>query len=141
MKDGRRLLGDGKTIEGTLLGFIGGMAVIVGETLLSPALNSFAAGWSVALPDMNLFVGFMIVLGAILGDIGGSFIKRRLGYERGRSVPGLDQLNFIIGALIFSYWFTQITPLMIIYMLVLTPGLHKLFNMIGHRGGVKQVPW
>jgi CDP-2,3-bis-(O-geranylgeranyl)-sn-glycerol synthase len=140
-RDGRRIFGDGKTIEGTLVGFIGGMAVITGEIILMPALNSFASEWSVVLPEMTLFAGFMIVLGAILGDLCGSFIKRRMGFERGRNAPGLDQLNFIIGALIFGYWFIQITPLMILYMAVLTPGLHRLFNVIGHRGGVKQVPW
>lgn len=141
LKDGRRIFGDGKTIEGTFVGFVAGMAVVVAETLLSPALNAIAGNWSVALPTMTIFVGFMIVLGAILGDLCGSFIKRRLGYERGRSVPGLDQLNFIVGALVLSYWFTQVTPLMIVYMVVMTPVLHRLFNIIGHRGGVKQVPW
>lgn len=140
-RDGRRLLGDGKTVEGTFLGFVAGMAVVVAESLLEPALNSFASGWSVTLPHMSLLAGFTIVAGAIAGDLGGSFIKRRAGLERGANVPGLDQLNFVIGALIFSYWFVAITPLMIVYMLALTPVLHRLFNIIGHRSGVKQVPW
>lgn len=141
LKDGKRIFGDGKTIEGTFLAFVAGFAVVLAEIMLSPALNSFAGTWSIALPELSIVAGFLLVLGAILGDLAGSFIKRRMGYERGKNVPGLDQLNFIAGAIIFGYWFIQITPLMIVYMVVLTPFLHKLFNVIGHKGGVKQVPW
>jgi CDP-2,3-bis-(O-geranylgeranyl)-sn-glycerol synthase len=139
--DGRRILGDGKTVEGTALGLAAGMAVIIAEIFLSPALNAFGAEWSVTLPPLTLFAGLMLVLGAVLGDLGGSFIKRRLGYERGAKVRGLDRLNFILGALLLAYWFIPITPLMIAYMLILTPPLHRALNVIGHKGGVKQVPW
>ena len=42
----------------------------------------------------------MLAIGSLLGDLVGSFIKRRLDIGRGAKAPILDQYNFIGGALI-----------------------------------------
>jgi CDP-2,3-bis-(O-geranylgeranyl)-sn-glycerol synthase len=139
--DGRRLFGNGKTWEG--LGFGVFMGTLIGalEMALAPGLNAYAAEFGLTLPVMTLFVAFMIALGALTGDLAGSFLKRRLGMERGADAPLLDQLNFIVGATVFAYFFTSITPGMILFMLVVTPAIHRAACIAGYKLGVKKVPW
>ncbi len=83
--DGKRILGDGKTFEGFAVGVIFGTGV--------------GAIYSAAL-DNPYFIPYSMAssIGALLGDMAGAFIKRRLGIPRGASAPILDQLFFYISA-------------------------------------------
>ena len=139
--DGNRILGDGKTIEGFTLGLIAGSFAGLLENYAQPFMNSYATLWNVQIPLINFWIGFMISLGALCGDLGGSFIKRRLGLARGKEVLFLDQWNFVIGAILFSMWFTEITIWMILMMLLLTFVIHRIANIIGHKLKVKKEPW
>jgi CDP-2,3-bis-(O-geranylgeranyl)-sn-glycerol synthase len=78
-------------------------------------------------------------LGALLGDAIGSFIKRRIGIERGRPAPLLDQLDFVIGALLLSSLVYFESFSMIIVILIITPILHLLSNIFGYLVGFKEV--
>ena len=139
--DKNRIFGDGKTIEGFGFGLFVGFLIGALEAYLYPSLNAYAMQYGVRLPLINLFVGFMIALGALCGDLGGSFIKRRLGLKRGADVPLLDQWNFLIGAVLFSFWFTEITVWMFLIMLLITPLVHRIANIIAHRIKIKKEPW
>jgi len=136
-----RIFGEGKTIKGFLMGvamgtFYGGV-----EGYLYPIFNTYSETWGVTLPTMNLFIGFMLGLGVMTGDLMGSFIKRRFGFERGYSVPILDQLNFIIGAIAFTFFLTQYTLGMILIMLIITPIIHRIANIGGYLLKIKKEPW
>jgi CDP-2,3-bis-(O-geranylgeranyl)-sn-glycerol synthase len=139
--DGNRILGDGKTIEGFSIGLLAGTFVGILESSVIPLINSYASVWNVQIPAMNFLIGFMISLGTLCGDLGGSFIKRRLGLERGKEVLFLDQWNFVIGSIIFVFMFTEITIWMILIMLVITFVIHRIANIVGHRLKVKREPW
>ncbi|XGI84410.1 CDP-2,3-bis-(O-geranylgeranyl)-sn-glycerol synthase [Halorutilales archaeon Cl-col2-1] len=138
---GRRVLGDGKTWRGSLGGFVSGfvLALVLNFVTLSlPGLSlpGFSHGAAISLP-----------LGAVLGDIGASFVKRRLGRERGESFPLLDQLDFVVGAwgltaVIDTDWFLRLfTSEIIIAVLIITPLLHLTVNVVGYKMGVKNEPW
>jgi len=77
---GARLLGDGKTWRGTAVGTLTGV-------VLALALNRIAepasAALGVDLPTFALPAAFALAFGAMCGDIGASFLKRRSGRERG----------------------------------------------------------
>ena len=139
--DKNRIFGDGKTIEGFSFGLFAGFLIGALEAYLYTDLNSYAMQFGVELPIINLFVGFMIALGALFGDLAGSFLKRRFKLKRGAEVPLLDQWNFIIGAVLFSLWFTEITIWMLLIMLVITPVVHRVANIIAHKIKVKREPW
>ena len=141
LKDGNRILGDGKTIEGFGIGLIAGSFVGVLESLIQPFLNSYAMIWNVQIPPMNFLIGFLIALGTLCGDLGGSFIKRRLGLPRGKEVIFLDQWNFVIGSVLFVFMFTEITVWMFLIMLLITFVIHRIANIIGHKLKVKKEPW
>jgi len=121
LKDGRRLLGDGVTIRGFIVGVAGGTAA---GAMMGRVLE-----------------GFLLSFGALLGDAVGSFIKRRLGIERGAPAPLLDQLNFVVGGLVLVSLVRQ-TPLSyIIVLLLITPFGHLSVNIIGYKLKLKKVPW
>jgi len=141
LSDGNRIFGDSKTIEGFAIGVIAGTFYGAIETYLYPSLNAYAGLWGASLPTMSLFIGFMIAFGALTGDLAGAFIKRRFGMKPGTDAPILDQLNFIVGAIVFSAAFTHISLPMIAIMLVVTPIVHRLVCMIGYALKLKKVPW
>jgi CDP-2,3-bis-(O-geranylgeranyl)-sn-glycerol synthase len=139
--DRNRIFGNGKTFEGFALGLFIGFLIGALEAYLYPDLNAYAMQFGVTLPLINLFIGFMISLGALCGDLGGSFIKRRFRLKRGADFPLLDQWNFIIGAVLFAMWFTEITVWMLLIMLLITPLVHRIANIIAHKLKIKKEPW
>ncbi|WP_436902007.1 CDP-2,3-bis-(O-geranylgeranyl)-sn-glycerol synthase [Halovenus halobia] len=140
----RRLLGDGKTYRGTAVGTAAGALVaLVLNQLNTTAGNLLGA----ALPTFPTLVLVALPLGAMLGDISASFLKRRTGRERGAPFPGVDQLDFVVVALLLAFlaapdWFLDSFTLpVLVVILVLTPLLHVLTNGIAYVIGVKDEPW
>lgn len=140
-RDGRRLLGDGKTWRGFILGVATG--IVVG--LLQIWVRQMA-GWEV-LPALTVLVVILLATGALLGDLVKSYFKRRLGRERGAPWLIADQYDLVAGAfalvLIFDYpWFiSTVTLPILVIILIITPILHKTVNVIGYLIRVKEVPW
>ncbi|WP_049984411.1 CDP-2,3-bis-(O-geranylgeranyl)-sn-glycerol synthase [Halorubrum sp. BV1] len=141
---GARLLGDGKTWRGTAVGTVVGVVIaLVLNAVNDPA--STAVG--VALPRFEFPAAVALAFGAMCGDIGASFLKRRSGRERGAAFPGLDQLDFVVGALALVFlvdpaWATNVFTLPVIAaVVVMTPVLHVATNVGAYALGVKNEPW
>ncbi|ELZ58631.1 MULTISPECIES: CDP-2,3-bis-(O-geranylgeranyl)-sn-glycerol synthase [Halorubrum] len=141
---GARLLGDGKTWRGTTVGTLVGVCLAVAlNALAEPA----SAAVGVDLPTFALPAAFALAFGAMCGDIGASFLKRRSGRERGAAFPGLDQLDFVVGALALAFvvdtdWAVAVfTPRVLAVVLVMTPVLHVVTNVGAYRLGLKDEPW
>lgn len=149
LKDGRRLLGDGKTWRGFAGGTLSGM--LIGGIQHTSAWVAGTGQFSFGSPLQAALLIFLLSCGALLGDILGSFIKRRAGIERGAKTPGLDQYDFLIGAtillLIFETgWFLRTYVLDgaiigLIFIVLITPPMHRAVNVLGYRLGKKDVPW
>jgi CDP-2,3-bis-(O-geranylgeranyl)-sn-glycerol synthase len=148
--DGHRILGASKTWSGFLFGSLVAVPIVLLEAwliLIAPPnlqlVPRYAATVLGALP-----VALLLTVGALTGDAVGSFIKRRLGYGNGARVLGLDQLPFVLfpiglGLLIYPTVFrtTFFSLEALLWVLLLTLGLHLLFNWIGFKIGTKKVPW
>jgi CDP-2,3-bis-(O-geranylgeranyl)-sn-glycerol synthase len=141
---GERVLGDGKTWRGTLAGTLAGTAVAL---LLNPLAPTVGGLVGFALPTFPLRVGVTLAFGAMVGDIVASFLKRRTGRERGAAFPGVDQLDFVVGALGLTAlgapaWFAETFPLpALVVVVVATPLLHVATNAIAYLLGLKDEPW
>ena len=137
--DGHRILGDGKTIRGLIGGTLCGIFAGVIQIIVSKEFEIFAVP--------TLIVVITLSFGALFGDIVKSFFKRRIGFIRGAQLPLIDQLDFVIGAWVLTYifepqWFIQNFNIeLIITVLILTPVLHRLTNIIGYRFKLKKEPW
>ena len=139
--DGRRIFGDGKTYRGLMCGVLAGIAAGALQIWLAGAY-----GWTF-LPQHTAASIIILAFGALLGDMGKSFIKRRLGKDRGESWPIADQYDLVPGAFILmlvfdpAWLFATITLPILIVILILTPLLHRAVNIIGFLCGVKKEPW
>ncbi len=148
-KDGRRLLGDGKTWKGTVGGTICG--IVLGLLAAGAADLAGVVELSYGTLLQVLWACFLLAFGSMCGDITGSYVKRRLGRKRGARTPILDQYDFFIGSILFllvgySSWFTERYwdgpgKIGLLTILILTPILHRVVNIIGHKMGKKDVPW
>jgi CDP-diglyceride synthetase len=77
------------------------------------------------------------------GDAFGSFVKRRIKYERGKSFFP-DTFLFVVFALVFVIPFVLkavYEPINLVFFIGLTLILHPLFNIIANRARLKKVPW
>ena len=135
MFEGERLLGKGKTIRGFVSGLITGFAV--GIVI---ALQPF---YPFNLPFLvKVKIGFLLSLGALTGDLFGSFVKRRMHLKSGSPSFLLDQLPFIFFALIFAYTYTfSLSVTAWLYLIILSISLHVIFNWLANKIGLKKVPW
>jgi CDP-2,3-bis-(O-geranylgeranyl)-sn-glycerol synthase len=124
--DGKRVFGANKTFQG----FFFGLAVGVGVGLVE---------WMVF--DYPFLFSLLTPLGALLGDLAAAFLKRRLGIAPGGLFPVVDQVDFVVGAVVFAL------PLGVIYwelavaVLLITPPIHLLTNMAAYKLGLKKNPW
>lgn len=124
--DGKRVFGANKTFRG----FFFGLAVGVGVGLVEWMLFGFPFLFSLLTP-----------LGALLGDLVAAFLKRRLGIAPGGLFPIVDQVDFVIGAIVVAL------PLGIVYwelavaVLLITPPIHLLTNIVAYKLKLKKNPW
>lgn len=122
LPNGARLLGETKSWEGLAIGIAIGTAV----------------GFALAAPVR----GFILSLGALLGDLAGSFIKRRLSIPPGQPLPLLDQLDFLAGSLLLAALFNYGVGLFeLLILVVITPPLHIMSNALAYAMGIKAKPY
>ncbi len=157
LQDGERLFGDGKTWRGLVGGTLSG--AFLGLLLFLPfaALNP-ASSWSFGQPSSDALGGALVAfaasavlaLGALLGDLVAAFIKRRMHKPRGAKAPGLDQYDFVVGALLTSLlvagwsvprFFSGDAWFGLLAIILITPALHRGVNIVGYRMGKKHEPW
>jgi len=128
---GQPLFGRSKTWRGLIFATLFGI-IIFG---LQQYLYRFQGIKDISLfnyNQYNLWLGFLMGLGAILGDLAKSFFKRRLKMAPGHVWIPLDQIDYSIGALLLSAliywpgWSVTITCILIGFI------LHLLINLIGY---------
>ena len=122
------IFGPSKTVRG----FVGGALC---GTLLG-GIQQFVFG----KPD-GFLLGVLLGFGAMTGDAVKSFFKRQRGIPPGKSWFPFDQLDFVVGGLVFAAAVETPTLVGLIITFVLTPPLHLLSNIADHKFGLKEVPY
>jgi len=136
--DGKRIFGDGKTYIGFFAGTAAGIAIGAIQIAAQPV--SF-------FPVLTIKSVLCLSIGSLLGDMGMSFVKRRIGLARGAAFPIADQLDFVCGAWVLTFlfereWFvSNFTTWVMVTIIVITPIMHLATNIIGYKLGKKDVPW
>jgi CDP-2,3-bis-(O-geranylgeranyl)-sn-glycerol synthase len=126
--DGKPIFGKNKTFRGFLMGLIVGVCVGLSES---------------AVLNYSVLFGLSLSSGALVGDLSGAFLKRRLGISPGGSLPIVDQVSFIAGAFVFSLPLSspKLSWELAVAVLLMTPPLHLLTNFAAHKFGLKRNPW
>ncbi len=127
MPDGQRIFGDNKTVRGLLSGLIVGTVVGVFESVLSTSALTIMAVLASA--------------GALLGDLCGAFIKRRMRIKPGQPLPGVDQLDFVLGAVLLVSLIRTPTPGTLLILFCVTPPIHLFANISAYKLGLKSNYW
>ncbi len=155
-KDGNPILGPGKTWRGLLLApLVAAVLVIVLDWIARAGYLDGVGVVSFGGPAIAFVFGYILGLGALVGDAVKSFFKRRRDRERGAPWPPFDQLDFVVGTLVFGHVFALLMwPVLgenwmlvrwggwhYAVVFLLTPGLHFLVNVLGYMIGKKEVPW
>lgn len=127
LPDGRPIFGRNKTFRGFAAGLAAGTVAGLAESYLF---------------NYAIIFGFIVSLGALMGDLTGAFLKRRLNIPPGGLLPVVDQIDFIIGAILFSL----LLPMppgweLCVAVLIITPPVHLLTNYLAYRLKLKNNPW
>ncbi len=124
---GRPIFGSHKTIRGLAAGLLAGFIMAYAESFFVPYM---------------LYVGILLSVGAMFGDLAGSFVKRRIGSREGAQIVLLDQYPFLIFALLFAFPLGNLPGVFgVIFLFALTGLLHILTNYSAYRMKLKKVPW
>lgn len=127
LSDGKRIFGSNKTFRGLISGLAAGGAVGLIQSYVFHA---------------NLLpIAIAASAGSLLGDLTGAFLKRRMGIKPGDALPGVDQLDFVVGALLLVSVFSQVNLTVVLIMLLVTPPIHFLTNIGAYALGLKANYW
>ena len=128
--DGKPFFGKNKTFRGFFFGLAVGVFVGLVESLVFSYPVPFSVLFSVLSP-----------LGALFGDLGGAFLKRRLGISPGDLLPIVDQVDFVVGAILFSLPLTILYWELAVAVIIITPPIHLLTNFLAYKLKLKENPW
>lgn len=133
---GKEIFGSHKTWRGVIFAFLVGFST----ALLQRFLYNFQFFKKISLiqyDNLNIFVfASLISLGVILGDLGLSFIKRRLKLKPGAPFLPWDQTNYVIGNSIILGPVYKINWQVWLSLFVLTFFLHIIGNYLGYLLGL-----
>jgi CDP-2,3-bis-(O-geranylgeranyl)-sn-glycerol synthase len=127
--DGKRIFGNNKTFRGFFFGW--GVGFVVG----------LVEGVVFGFQNYPILFAGLIPLGALLGDLTGAFIKRRIGIAPGGLLPIVDQIDFVVGAVVFSVPLALIGWQVAVTVLLITPPIHLFTNFLAYKMKLKRHPW
>ena len=175
-RDGRRILGDHKTWNGLkgplyigipISFFIFLLFNILWVPIKDLIIDAAAQGQYLLYNDIKIFqyyfiggefpINFLVLIirivlasyGAVVGDLIGSFLKRRFDIKSGAPFWVVDQLDFALVALLFVSIPGFISPnlfllpdvFIIIFLIIITPAVSIIANTVAYAIGLKDVPW
>jgi CDP-2,3-bis-(O-geranylgeranyl)-sn-glycerol synthase len=131
---GKRILGDNKTWRGIFFGTL--IAMLVGLIQHRVITNSIEPTGLIVAASAAL--GF----GALMGDAFFSFLKRQRDIPSGQSWIPFDQIDYIIGGLIFVFPFfsDELSIGFAFATILLYASLHFIVSYIGYLTGFKKKP-
>ena len=138
----KRILGNNKTFRGFFFGILIAIILVFVQTYLYLNFNYFK---SISLLDYNiinpLILGFLTGFGVLFGDAVESLVKRRLNIPPSSRFIPWDQIDFLVGYLIFvSFVFTP--PIkVVIFLLLIVPIIHIFFNHLWYWLGIEKTKW
>ncbi len=128
----KNLFGSHKTYQGFILGITVAILIVYIQHKLNLSINLF---------DYSnfLLIGFLFGFGALFGDLIKSFFKRRLNINPGHPWMPFDQMDFLVGGLLFMSPVYIPSLKAVLFLLIITPAGHIVVNNIGHYLKLKEV--
>ena len=127
---GKPLFGSHKTWRGIVSATIFGGIIFYIQQLLY-ANNILRQISLINYSEYSIAFGFVMGFGAIFGDLVKSFFKRRIGIGAGKRWVPFDEIDFVIGALVFSSIFYVPNKWVWLFLILITIPVHILTRHIG----------
>ncbi|MEM4500149.1 MAG: CDP-2,3-bis-(O-geranylgeranyl)-sn-glycerol synthase [Candidatus Woesearchaeota archaeon] len=126
--NGKPIFGTHKTWRGLVFGILFGMIITYLQAIL---YQNFEFIKKISIYDYeNAFLfGFLMSFGALFGDLVKSFFKRRVGIREGKDWPIFDQIDFIVGALVFTLPYFEKSFIFIFSCFFISIVLHIFTNL------------
>ena len=138
---GKRILGDHKTIRGIVIGILVGVLAVYLQIVFYINIPFIQKMSFVDYSSLNpVLLGLLESLGALLGDALKSFFKRQIGIPSGKSWFPFDQIDYTLGALVFTSFYIHLTPVQYLLAFFLWFLLHPIATFIGWTLGLKDAP-
>ena len=133
------IFGANKTYRGFFFGILCAIAVSFLQLLAYKNVPYFERISLIDYSRTNLFVwGGLMGFGALFMDTIKSFFKRRAGIKPGRSWVPFDQLDYVVGALLFTSIVLILDWGHIITMILLSVALHLITTFTGYYTGIRK---
>lgn len=139
---GKRIFGAHKTIRGLFVGVALGVLVVWLQTF---AYHHYSWIRQVSAPlDYShlsvLGFGLLLGFGALMGDALESCLKRQCNIAAGSTWFPFDQLDFVIGGLVFTALYIRLPAVYYGWILLVWFGMHILFSYLGYLVKLKERP-
>lgn len=139
---GKRIFGDHKTVRGLMAGTLFGFLTTALQMLL---FNNFSFFESVSgsvdySSPIVLLMGAALGFGALAGDAIKSFFKRQFSVPSGQSWFPFDQIDYIIGAILFSLPFVTLGSKDYLVITVVWFLIHPIATVVGWLLKLKDSP-
>lgn len=134
---GKRIFGENKRWRGLIFGAIIGAIVGLIQYYLNP---SFINDLSINTTNPALFMSALGALqgfGALFGDAVESFFKRQRDIKPGQSWFPFDQIDFILGACLFSSILVVLSIKEYLIILLVWWALHVISTYFGYLLGIR----
>ena len=139
---GRRIFGEHKTLRGLLSGIVMAELVVVLQRFLYVHNGWFRSiSLQVNYQTINvLLLGFLFGLGALGFDAIKSFFKRQFGVNPGGTWFPFDQIDYIIGGLLFSSMVVRLPSTSYLWITLIWFFIHPVSTAIAWLLGLKDSP-
>lgn len=137
---GKRVLGDNKTWRGFCFGVLIATLTYFLQRYLYVQIDFIRDFISIDYSTASIWLGFLLGVGALLGDAIESFIKRQFNVPSGEAWFPFDQIDYIIGGILLSSLIIALKPIQNITILMVWFGLHLVSSYVGYLLGLKDKP-
>jgi CDP-2,3-bis-(O-geranylgeranyl)-sn-glycerol synthase len=138
---GKRIFGDHKTIRGFVVGILAAICTVFIQQYVymqSDVVRQFVPIDYTQLSP--ILFGLLAALGALVGDAAKSFFKRQINIKPGKTWFPFDQIDYIIGGIIFTCLYIPLGIWQYILLFIVWFLIHILSTRIGYILTLKKSP-
>ncbi|MFH0952144.1 MAG: CDP-archaeol synthase [Patescibacteria group bacterium] len=135
------IFGRNKTFRGLLVAVIAGVLIFVLQRYAYQNSEFFRSISIINYTEMTLWLGFLMGLGSILGDLIKSFVKRRFRVNPGQSWFPWDQMDYALGGMILGFFLFVPRASVFVFGALLGISLSIAVSTIGKFLGIRKSSW
>ncbi len=139
--DGKRILGDHKTIRGLVSGIFVAILAVYLQIYVYEHSSLVRQFISLDYTSINpILFGLLLAIGALGGDALKSFFKRRINIAPGKSWFPFDHIDYILGGIILTAFYIHLSLWQYILLCVIWTFIHIVATFVGYLLSLKDNP-